>query len=299
MHEWKVSPDLDGERLDRALVRLAGVSRAQAKRLTEAGEVRVDGRRAPKGARVHTGQTLALTEEPEPADFDAQPEPDAPLEVRYEDAHVVIVDKPPGQPSHPLRARELGTLANALVARYPEMAGVGYRRREPGLVHRLDTGTSGLLLCARDAATFARLRDALRAGTIDKRYRALCAGDVRAPQVVDQPIVHRTQRLMGTSDALDALDARTEILTSEPATVVGVAGSVIEVRATHARRHQVRVHLAAIGHPLLGDVDYGGPELAGLGRHALHASRLSFEGPAGPIDVEAPWPDDLSRLLGA
>ncbi|MBX3246800.1 MAG: RluA family pseudouridine synthase [Myxococcales bacterium] len=303
MHEWKVSPDLDGERLDRALGQLAGLSRAQAKRLTEEGQVRVDGRRAPKGARVRAGQTLALAEAPEPADFDALPEPDAPLAVRYEDAHVVVVDKPPGQPSHPLRARELGTLANALVARYPEMAGVGYRRREPGLVHRLDTGTSGLLLCARDAATFERLRDALRAGAIDKRYAALCVGEVRAPQVVDLPIVHRTQRLMGTSDALDALDARTEILERRPARFIidgrAIDGSIIEARATHARRHQVRVHLAALGHPLLGDTDYGGPTLEGLERHALHASRLRFEGPAGPIDVDAPWPEDLRQLLDA
>jgi 23S rRNA pseudouridine1911/1915/1917 synthase len=289
-----VPPHLDGIRVDLAVAELFETSRARAKTLAEEGRVKLDGRRARKGARVEAGQTIALDEPPPPTEFDALADPDAPLVVVYEDDACVIVDKPAGQPSHPLRPDELGTVANALVARYPAMRGVGFGKREPGLVHRLDNGTSGLLLAAKTTEAFEALVATLREGRVDKRYLALCSGRVEAPQTIALPIVHRDSRRMKTAEPGDkgARAATTEVLTSRA--VEG--GSLVEVRALHARRHQVRVHLAAIGHPLFGDDLYEGPSIEGLERHALHASRLTFEGPAGPVDVTSALPPELAKL---
>lgn len=291
-----VPPHLDGIRVDLAVAELFETSRARAKTLAEEGRVKIDGKRVRKGVRVEAGQVLALDEPPPPADFEALADPDAPLVVVHEDDACVIVDKPAGQPSHPLRPDEKGTVANALVARFPSMRGVGFAPREPGLVHRLDNYTSGLLLAAKNAGAFDTLVEALRAGRVDKRYLALCAGEVRAPQTIASPIAHHDARKMRVADAGEkgARAARTEVLTSRP--IEG--GSLVEVRAHHARRHQVRVHLASIGHPLLGDALYGGPSVEGLSRHALHASKLAFAGPGGDVDVSSALPSDLARLVG-
>ena len=292
-----VPPDQDGARLDKALSALVPeLSRARAQRLIAARGVRVNGRPARKGTALAAGDVIELAEAPGPADFDALPEPDAPLDVLHEDAACVVVAKPAGQPIHPLRPDEGGTLANALVGRFPEMAGVGYRRREPGLLHRLDTGTSGAVLAARSAEAFQALRAALRAESIDKRYLAFVDG---TPPLgpIELAIAHRGKAKMvavawDEADAVGARPAVTEVLAVRPAK----SGSEVELRARSARRHQVRVHLAAIGHPLLGDRLYDGPDVPGLARHALHASRLIFDGPASPVDVEAPLPPDLDAL---
>jgi 23S rRNA pseudouridine1911/1915/1917 synthase len=173
-----VPESLDGARLDKAVAELVpGASRAQVKRAIEAGAVRVNGRRAPKGALVRSGDELTVAEELGRADAPAVPSPEAPLVVRFENAAVLVVDKPAGQPSAPLRAGETGTLANALVGRYPELAGIGYSPREPGLLHRLDTDTSGLVIVARTGDAFARLRAALRADEISKEYLLVCSAE--------------------------------------------------------------------------------------------------------------------------
>ena len=180
------------------------------------------------------------------------------------------------------------------------MKGIGYARREVGLVHRLDTGTSGVLLAARNAVTFERLRSLLGADRIAKRYLAVCDGHVPLGPI-ELAIAHdpTDRRRMRTCAPMDeeryqARAARTEVLSSTPwQTAVGPA-SLVEVSATRARRHQVRVHLADLGHPLLGDVLYGGPEVLGLHRHALHASTLAI--PELDIEATAPLPDDLVAL---
>ncbi|MFW5926071.1 MAG: RluA family pseudouridine synthase [Myxococcota bacterium] len=292
-----------GQRLDVVLVRRVGdMSRAKARRLIAQGAVRINGRRVRKGQPVQPGDRIGVDAVPPPADFPAAPDPDLPLRVAHEDARVVVVDKDPGVPSHPLRPEELGTVAGALVARYPEMAGVGYGLREPGLVHRLDTGTSGLLVAARDTEAFEHLRGALRAGRFDKRYQALCAGRLGAPRLVDHPIASTRKdprrvvvcREPGEASRLRARPAETEVLEAEPAGPM----TWLTVRARTARRHQVRAHLAALGHPLVGDAIYGGPPLEGLGRHFLHAGHLAFPHPdGGEVQVTAPLPPDLQRAL--
>jgi len=221
------------------------------------------------------GERVTLESLPGPVDFHAAPDADLALEVLLETDAYVVVDKPAGVPSYPLKEGELGTLAGALVARYPEMRGVGYSKREPGILHRLDTDTSGVMLAARDQDTFDELRRMLEAGEIEKRYLARCTGIVPAPFVIETPIANdpRDRRKVRVCTdpreikRLGAQAARTEVLSSTPA----AHGSLIEVRANNARRHQIRVHLASIGHPLLGDPLYGGPPLE---HHLLHASSL-------------------------
>ncbi len=285
-----------GERLDRYLVaRVEHMSRAKAKKLIGAGSVRVNGRRAAKGVLLQAGDVVTLEELPQPTEFRAVPEDDPRVEVVHCDDACVVVSKPAGMPSHPLAADETGTVANVLVARFPEMADVGYSTREPGLVHRLDTDTSGLLLAARSQEHFNALRTKLRDGQIDKRYLALCVGRVEAPDSITTPIARKdAKRMRVCRDAIEleryqGQAARTEILSAKH---LKDERSLVEVRARSARRHQVRVHLASIGHPLVGDVLYGGP--AELEHHALHASAMYFDN----LEIRTkapPWADSPKR----
>ena len=303
--ELVVEADEAGMRLDVVLVRrLPSLSRARAKVLLEAGEVRLNGRRCRKGARVSAGDRVALESEPEPSEFAAKPDTQLVLPIVHEDDWLVVIDKPAGVPSHPLRAHEIGTVASALVARYPDMAGVGWRPREPGILHRLDTGTSGLMLAARDDMTFATLQRALREGGIEKRYIALVHG-IPEVQEIDLPIAPhpsdprrvRTGMLRGEHVGRGERAAHTEILKVTPVPGTQERVAEIEVRAGAAARHQVRAHLSSLGHPLLGDVLYGAPALPGLDRHVLHASRIELIHPATGLQVawQSPLPDALRR----
>jgi 23S rRNA pseudouridine1911/1915/1917 synthase len=242
-----------------------------------------------KSYTVSAGDWVTLESLPGAADFYAAPDPDLALEVLVENEGYVVVDKPSGVPSHPLKDDELGTVAGALVARYPEMRDVGYSKREPGILHRLDKDTSGVMLAARDQETFDGLRKQLQAGEIEKRYLARCQGIVPAPIIIDTPIANDPRdrrKVRACTDPreikrLRAQPARTEVLTSTPAP----HGSLVEVRANNARRHQIRAHLASIGHPLLGDPLYGGPPLEQQG-HLLHALSIRI-GTLSPIAT--PW----------
>ena len=274
--ELEVSEEDVGERIDVVLARrIPHLSRARAKALVEEGVARVGGRVVKKSHLLASGDRVVVEVLPKAADFYAAPDPDLPLQVLTETDEYVIVDKPAGVPSHPLQEGELGTIAGALVARYPEMREVGYRRREPGILHRLDTNTSGVMMAARNEDAFAHLRAELRAGRIEKRYLARVVGEVVAPQSIEMPIANDprdTRRVRACVDPreirrLEAKPAVTEVVDSRPA----AHGSLCELRANHARRHQIRVHLAAIGHPLLGDTLYGGPALEAPKHHLLHA----------------------------
>jgi len=278
--ELEIGEEDAGERLDVVLSRrVPELSRARAKALIEAGSVRVSGRLVKKSYELAVGDRVVVQSLPGPVDFDAAPDPDLVLEVLLENEAYVVIDKPAGVPSHPLREGELGTLANALLARYPEMRGVGYSKREPGILHRLDTDTSGVMLAARSQESFDALRERLQAGEIEKRYLARCHGIVPAPVVIDVPIANDPRdrrKVRACSDLreiqrLRAQGARTEVLESSSAE----HGSLVELRANNARRHQIRVHLASIGHPLLGDTLYGGPRLEAPNRHLLHAFSIT------------------------
>jgi 23S rRNA pseudouridine1911/1915/1917 synthase len=294
-----------GQRLDVFLRdHLPGFGRAAVKRLFDDGRVRVGDRRAAASVRAEAGQRVIVHGV---LSVGALPDPSAPLVLAYEDGSLVVADKPAGMPSHPLAPGELGTLASALLARFPEMANLGYSAREPGIVHRLDTDTSGLVLAARTRAAFDALRAQLDAGAIEKRYLALCAGVpdaalIGAPQhgalVAHGARVH-VQLDRGLSRE-DAQPITTEILrvVSTLSTASG-ALALLEVKADRARRHQVRAHLAALGHPIAGDERYGGPRVPELGRHFLHASAIRFAHPESGVAlrVTSELPAELQAVL--
>jgi len=296
-----VGADEAGERLDKVLVRhFPGLGRRGARLLVESGLVRVAGVRAAKSRRVEAGEVISVHGEwegPPP------PEPDAPLSIRLERADVVVVDKPAGQPTAPLVAGESGTLAGALLGRYPEMASVGYRSREPGILHRLDTRTSGLVIAARSAAAFGVLREALEAHRLDKRYLAIveAAGLPESGSIdrVLMPHPSGSGRVVVAPADTRSSGARACRSTFQRLALHG-RFALVEVSAKRAYRHQVRVHLATSGWPILGDLDYGGAVSDAIaGRHALHASHVAWAGdervPAFAVD--SPLPEDLAALL--
>lgn len=285
----------EGGRLDVYLRdHVPGLGRAVLRRMIESGLVRVDGRRASAAQRVRAGQRIELNA---PASTAAVPDAEAPLSLVYEDEALVIADKPAGMATHPLTPGERGTLASALLARFPEMANFGYSTREPGIVHRLDTDTSGLVLAARSAAAFEALRAQLDAGTIDKRYLALCRGLPTAPAVHEAHMIAQGKRVLVQLEA-PSLRAQPIVTELTSATAYG-SFALVELRVSRARRHQIRAHLAVLGHAIASDALYGGPMLPGLPRHFLHASELRLKHPTTGADlhVKAELPEDLQRAL--
>lgn len=304
--EFSVEESESGQRLDVFLVRrIEGLGRASAKRMIEEGRVRIDGRVRRKGAFLQAGERVTLDGEPSLPDFDPLPDEEHSIRIVFEDDDLLIVDKPAGVHSHPLRRDERGTAANAIMAIAPECAAFGAMRREAGLMNRLDTETSGLMIVARSERGAEGMARLFEREAIDKRYRALAMGEVRAPNSIDLPIAHHPgdRRKMVALEGYDpslserARPAFTELLSSE--TLGG--RSYLEIRARSARRHQVRVHLAALGHPLVGDELYEGERIEGLERHFLHASALVFTHPiSGKEHVfKSPLPEELRRALSS
>ena len=290
----EVDDGMVGRRLDIILSEVVeGLGRADVRRLFADGKVEVrgaDGKRcrAGKGLRASSGMVITLKLRGEELTGAALADDTVPLRLALTRADLVVVDKSAGVPSAPIRSGERGTIANALVARFPEMAAIGLSPREPGLCHRIDNGTSGLL--------FAALRD----GAFVKRYLAVCSGSIADDGEIDLPLANQKHRVVFCSDPAkaDRLGARAATSTFR---VVerGRSRMLVEVSAARAHRHQVRVHLAAAGAPIVGDTLYGGETVEALDRHALHASHLAWcgNGVVAPFDVSSPLPDDLRALL--
>jgi 23S rRNA pseudouridine1911/1915/1917 synthase len=301
LDERKVPDDAPRDRLDRAVARLFGVSRGRAMEWIAEDRVRVDGRRSPKGAQVGPGAHVSVRRPPPDAPI---PQPELSVRIVHADAHLVVLDKPPGMPSHPLKPGETGTAANALVGRFPELAAIGPSAREGGLVHRLDTDTSGLLLAARTEPAHAMLRAQFAARTVEKGYLALVRGELHAGGEIDVPLAHdphdaRKVRAASDPEWAEAHDARPAATRFTP--LERRAGfTLVDVEIATGVLHQIRAHLAFIGHPLAGDALYGGPVLSGLSRHFLHAARLAFTHPDGTrARFDSPLPSDLAKVLEA
>lgn len=295
-------PEGASERLDKWLAHALGVPRRKVMDAIAAGRVRVDGRRARKGDPVRPGaRIVAALEDEAPV-----PEPDLAIPILYADDALIVADKPAGMPTHPLEPGERGTAANALVARFPEMLAVGPDRRAPGIAHRLDTLTSGLLLAARTNEAWANLRQAFSQRSIRKRYLALAAGTIDVPGECTVPLAHEprdARRMRACPDRVEAdkLDARPALTTFTP--LRRFPGfSLLEVEIPTGVMHQIRAHLAHLGHPVAGDSLYGGPPAPpGMERFFLHAAGLMLAHPATglPASFESPLPAELERWLAS
>jgi 23S rRNA pseudouridine1911/1915/1917 synthase len=299
MREVDVPESLDGARLDKALPELLpGVSRSRIRQAIEEGQVTVDGRIRAKGALVHSGDRITVVESAI-ASREVPPvaEPKAPLRVEFESASVIVVNKPAGQPCAPLKPGETGTLSNAILGHYPELVGIGYNVREPGLLHRLDNDTSGVLIVARTKPVFDVLRKALIEHQIEKSYLLICKSSDLADQgTISYPIANHpkdARRVLACAHERDVM--RNDPRPASPDyKVVERSGhwALVRVHAQKALRHQIRAHFAAIDHPLLGDVLYGGsPDMP---RQALHAEGVQY---ADMFNVTSTMPDDMKRAL--
>jgi 23S rRNA pseudouridine1911/1915/1917 synthase len=311
VRELVVPASLQGARLDKAIADLVPeLSRARVKRAIELGAVRVNGRRLAKGATVTEGDLLRV-DVGQVVDAPAVASPGAPLRILLEAGPVVVVDKPAGQPTAPLRPGETGTLVNAILGRYPELspaddAFIGHSPREPGIIHRLDTETSGAVVVARTRDAFDVLKAALKEGRLQKHYMLVCSEQGLPDQgTIEFPLANHPKDQRRVYACVHPRDVmRYEPRPASTAYQVLQRSGVwalVEAKVDKALRHQIRAHFAAIGHPLAGDELYGGPVIRALGRHALHASRVAFagDGSVDAFDVTVPLPKDMSTLLEA
>jgi 23S rRNA pseudouridine1911/1915/1917 synthase len=295
MARFRVDPGAPDRRLDQLLADRTGLSVAAARRLIAAGAVRVEGRPARKGQHPTAGQTVEVEDArvaaQGPDGLRVQPDPDLAIRLLRVEATFVAIDKPAGVPAHPQTAGQLGTAANAIVARFPECAAASPDPREGGLVHRLDTGTSGVLLAARSAAAWTALRAALSGPECEKSYLAEVVGGAAESGQTSAPIgrVGRRGARVRVDGGRHPLPAHTswEVIDRRPET------TLLRVRLRRGRGHQVRAHLAAAGHPIAGDALYGADADAGgeAGLH-LHAASVQFRDPASGklIVIESPPP---------
>lgn len=285
---------MNGARVDKAVAELLEVSRGRASQLIELGAL-LDGNSARASDRVTTGQVITVSRpeltgalEPEEMSFT----------VLFADDDVIVVDKPAGIVVHPGTGRSRGTLVAGLISRFPELTGVGASDRW-GLVHRLDKDTSGVLLVARNESALNVLTEALRRREIGRVYEALVEGSMGSPTgTIDAPIGRDPSRPTRRAISHTGKHARThyEVVRNYPESDV----SLLSVALETGRTHQIRVHLAAIGHPVVGDLSYGATRKdIGAPRTFLHAARLTFINPGTgePMSVEAPLPSDLESVL--
>ncbi len=285
----EVPGDAEGMRLDRFLATPVG-SRARAQGLIDAGRVRVDGQVKAKRHQVKAGERIEVSV----PRAEAEPEfTDTPFKIAYEDEHLLVVDKPAGVVVHPARGHRTGTLVQALEG----TAAGGEDSRRAGIVHRLDRDTSGLLVVAKNDVVHRTLKAELSARRLQREYLALVDGHVPARS--------------GTIDAAIGRDRRDRVLVSIDTDIPREArthyeleqllpdASLLRVKLETGRTHQIRVHFAAIGHPVSGDPTYGVSGRFGLTRQFLHAARLGFPHPVTGVDVDvrSPLPDDLAEAL--
>jgi 23S rRNA pseudouridine1911/1915/1917 synthase len=293
---FTAGPEDEGKRLDVRLAAQAAVgSRAKAQRLIDAGLVTVDGRRRPKSHALAVGESVEARMEAPPDPADPTAGAGVPFEVVYEDDDLLVVDKPAGVVVHPAAGHATGTLSQALAARG---AGGGDPLR-PGIVHRLDRDTSGLLVVAKSEPVHRALQELIRKRELEREYAALVEGRPARSGTIDAPVGRdRVSRKLISTRTDSPREARThfEIEEELPRT------SLLRVRLETGRTHQIRAHMAAIGHPVCGDSAYGGGkagERLGLTRQFLHSRSLRFRHPVtgALIACESKLPVDLSRTL--
>lgn len=300
-----------GLRLDHYLaaqpaVAARGLTRSQVQRLIAEGQASVNGAPARPAQKVRPGDLVRL-QVPPPAPSGVPPQP-IPLSVAYEDETLVVVDKPAGLAVHPGPGHPDGTLVNGLLALCPDIQGIGGEIR-PGIVHRLDKDTSGLLMVAKTAQSHSALSAQLKERRVTKGYLGLAAGRITPPQGrIDAPIGRHPRHRTRMAVTAGGRESRTDYRVLRQYTDTGrgrntgagqdAEAALLELYLHTGRTHQIRVHLAWLGHPLVGDAVYGRPSLL-LPRHFLHAHHLAFQHPqtGETIELRAPLPLDLQAAL--
>jgi len=301
---FSVSADSAGARLDVFLTSvLGGHSRSNIQNLIKEGFVHVDGRAAKANQPMKSGQTVVV-ELPEPIDPTPQAEA-LPLPIVYQDSDLIVVDKPAGMVVHPAAGHSSGTLVNALLHHVDDLSGIGGEKR-PGIVHRLDRGTSGLMVVAKNDAAHEELSRQFHDREVEKEYIALVWGEVQAGRRIDAPIGRDpVDRKKMSAKARRSREAVTRIVKTDK---FGVVLTLAHIAIYTGRTHQIRVHLSGIGHPIVGDSLYGGVHrrvpgdlraVTHLSRPFLHAARLAFTHPTENRRMEftSPLPDDLQHVL--
>jgi 23S rRNA pseudouridine1911/1915/1917 synthase len=307
-HTITVPDDSDGLRLDRFLVSLMPEqSRSQIQRLIKEGHVRVGDREAKANQAVKTGQEIVVDV---PAPVDPVPQPEAlPLPILYQDHDLIVIDKPAGMVVHPAAGHTSGTLVNALLHYVDDLSGIGGEKR-PGIVHRLDRGTSGLMVVAKHDSAHEELARQFAAREVEKEYIGLVWGEVMAGRRIDAAIGRDPSNRMKMSSTISkrmrrSREAVTRIVRAEH---FGRTLTLANVAIHTGRTHQIRVHLSTIGHPIVGDALYGGVHrrvpgdlraVTHLDRPFLHAARLAFKHPDDERRMEftSELPADLQGVL--
>ncbi len=291
---------LDGQRLDRVVSLLCGVSRSQASDLVAAGSVLVD--EVPvttRSTRVATGEVVEVDLPERAPAGELVPDPGVMFDIVHADDHLIVVDKPAGLVVHPGPGNDTGTLVHGMLARFPELASVGQPER-PGIVHRLDKDTSGLMVVARTAEAYESLVGQMSARKVTRQYLALVWGIPAAPRgMIDAPIGRSARAATKMAVAADGREARTRYEV-EHSFHRPVEVSLLRCDLETGRTHQIRVHLTAIDHPVVGDAAYGGVRQSfAVPRIFLHASRLALVHPVSDeiVSFESPLPDDLTDVL--
>ncbi len=305
--QYYVSADNHGERLDRFLAGVAeDLSRARIKKLINEGLVLLDGIPAKPGLKLKKGQEVYL-EIPDPVPTELIPDPDVRFEILHQDSEIIVINKPAGLVVHPAAGHRTGTLVQGILALCTDLAGIGGELR-PGIVHRLDKDTSGVMVAAKTDKAHQCLVDQFKEGRIEKYYLAVCRGWPKADQgLIDSPIGRHPVRRKEMSTR--ARSSRSAITKWKVLKRFGLGVSLLRLNILTGRTHQIRVHLASIGCPILGDRVYG----VGLGwlkkkkgsfkglvnRQMLHAARISFTHPASGrrVTFDAPLPEDMAQML--
>jgi 23S rRNA pseudouridine1911/1915/1917 synthase len=304
-----IPSELDGTRLDRAIAQLAPeLSRNAITRLIEDGRVAIDGTAAAKKSIVVRAEQLISLDIPPPASQSVESQ-DLPLDVLYQDSDIVVLSKPPGIVVHPAAGHADGTLVNALLFHVGDLSGIGGEVR-PGIVHRLDKETSGVMVIAKNDLAHRRLTAAWGTDAVQKEYLALVYGTPKpAEGKIEAPIGRDPKDRKKMAVVRDGRDAITLYKVAESLRGVALVRCLLKT----GRTHQIRVHLKHIGHPIVGDPLYSGAQcrgipdkrlqktLAAFERQALHAAKLTFVHPSSgeKMTFEAPLPDDMRELIEA
>ncbi len=285
--------EADGERLDRFLAAACeDLSRSRLQDLISEGHAAVDGRPVKPATRLKLGQSVTLSiPAPVPSRLTAQA---IPLDIVYEDGDLLVVDKPAGMAVHPSPGHADGTLANAVLAHCPDLEGIGGELR-PGIVHRLDKNTSGLLVVAKNARAHEYLAQQFKSQAVSKRYRALVHGDIQPDEAVIEGPIGRHPR---DRKRMAVVDGGREATTTYRVLERYKGFTLLEVYPKTGRTHQIRVHMASVRHALVGDRTYGRPHPQ-LERHFLHANMLGFQAPSTERYVEftSALPPELQDIL--